>query len=116
MRVGTELTGRVLQRRALLVSPGGPVNAALRRRRKLRRPPRETAAAARRSAISDRARRASASCWRAARRQRRWRNQVAEPPAATPKIATAMITTNSGIDTATDGSTELNGSNDTVTE
>ena len=38
------------------------------------------------------------------------------PPAATPKIATAMITTNSGIVTATDGLTELNGSNDTVTK
>ena len=41
-RVETELTGRVLQRRALLVSPGGPVNAALRRRRKpLRIAPRD---------------------------------------------------------------------------
>ena len=62
------------------------------------------------------ARRASASCWRAARRQRRCRNQVAEPPAATPKIATAMITTNNGMLTATVGLTELKGSNDTVTQ
>src|SRR5207244_9422421 len=31
------LTGRVLQRRALLVSPGGPVNTALRRCRQLLR-------------------------------------------------------------------------------
>ena len=50
---------------------------------------RETAAAARKSAVSARARRASASCWRAARRQWRCRNQVAMPPAATPRIATS---------------------------
>src|SRR5882757_4636895 len=37
------------------------------------------------------------------------------PPAATPRMATTMITTNSGIDTATEGLAELNGSNDTVT-
>src|SRR6185369_7437560 len=77
---------------------------------------RETAAAARRSAVSALARRASASCWRAARRQWRWRNQVAMPPAATPRMATAMITTNSGIDTAIAGSVELKVSNDTVTK
>ena len=58
--------------------------------------PREAAAAARRSASSARACRASASCCRAARRQRRCRNQVAMPPATTPRIATAMMTTNSG--------------------
>ena len=29
------------------------------------------------------------------------------PPAATPRMATAMITTNSGSDTATDGSTGI---------
>src|SRR6478736_2732757 len=79
-------------------------------------PPRETAIAARKSAVSARARRASASCWRAARRQCRWRNQVAMPPAATPRMATEMITTNSGIDTAIAGSVELKGSNDTVTK
>ena len=38
------------------------------------------------------------------------------PPATTPKIATAMITTNSGSVTPTDGSPELKGSNVTVTE
>ena len=38
------------------------------------------------------------------------------PPAATPRMATAMITTNSGIDTAIAGSVELKGSNDTVTK
>ena len=37
------------------------------------------------------------------------------PPATTPAIATAMMTTNSGSVTPTDGSLELNGSNDTVT-
>src|SRR6202022_4498906 len=77
--------------------------------------PREVAAAARRSASCARACRASASCWRAARRQWRCRNQVAVPPAATPAIAAAMMTTNSGSVIANDGSLELNGSNDTVT-
>src|SRR5882724_3719957 len=72
-------------------------------------------APARRSASCARACRAAASCWRAARRQWRCRNQVAEPPATTPVIAAAMMTTNSGSLTATDGSVELNGSNDTVT-
>ena len=48
--------------------------------------------------------------------QWRWRNQVAMPPAATPRMATAMITANSGIDTAIAGSVELKGSNDTVTK
>src|SRR5215204_1923054 len=38
------------------------------------------------------------------------------PPAATPRMATAMITANSGIDTAIAGSVELKGSNDTVTK
>src|SRR3954454_7031423 len=38
------------------------------------------------------------------------------PPAATPRMATEMITTNSGIDTAIAGSVELKGSNDTVTK
>src|ERR1019366_4136868 len=69
----------------------------------------------RRSASCARACRASASCCRAARRQCRCLNQVAEPPATTPAIATAMMMTNSGRVTATDGSVELNGSNDTVT-
>src|SRR3954471_21943053 len=77
---------------------------------------RETAAAALKSAVSALARWASVSCWRAARRQWRWRNQVAMPPAATPRMATAMITANSGIDTAIAGSVELKGSNDTVTK
>ena len=80
--------------------------ACLARRPHIRRPatgpegaagrPREASAPARRSASCARACRASASCWRAARRQCRCRNQVAEPPATTPAIATAMITTNSG--------------------
>src|SRR3954471_23472815 len=38
------------------------------------------------------------------------------PPATTPRMATAMITANSGIDTAIAGSVELKGSNDTVTK
>ena len=38
------------------------------------------------------------------------------PPAATPRMATAMITANSGIDTAIAGSVELKGSNETVTK
>ena len=97
--------GRVLQRRALLVSPAGPIEAALRREPegaadRTARMPR----GARRSASCARACRASASCWRAARRQCRCRNQVAEPPATTPAIATAMMTTNSGRVTAIDGS------------
>ena len=66
-----------------------------------------SAAPARRSASWARACRASASCWRAARRQWRCRNQVAEPPATTPRIATAMMTTNSGSLTATDGSARI---------
>src|SRR6478672_7523428 len=70
---------------------------------------------ARRSASSARSCRASASFWRAARRQYLCRNQVAQPPATTPAIATAMMTTNSGSVIASDGSTELIGSNDTVT-
>ena len=37
------------------------------------------------------------------------------PPATTPRIATTMMTMNSGNVTPTDGSLELNGSNDTVT-
>src|SRR6266851_4862678 len=77
--------------------------------------PREVAAAARRSASCARACLASASCCRAARRQWRCRNQVAQPPATTPTIATAMMTTNRGSVTPADGSLVLNGSNDTVT-
>src|SRR5436190_2973787 len=73
------------------------------------------AAPARRSANCERACRASASCWRAARLQWRCRNQVAVPPANTPAIATTMRTTNSGSVMASDGSVELNGSNDNVT-
>src|SRR4051812_36292848 len=38
------------------------------------------------------------------------------PPASTPRIATTMISANSGMAVATDGSRELNGSNDTVTK
>src|SRR5436305_3903674 len=38
------------------------------------------------------------------------------PPASTPRIATTMIRANSGIAVATDGSRELNGSNETVTK
>src|SRR5207344_2753937 len=38
------------------------------------------------------------------------------PPATTPRMATAMMTANSGIDTAIAGSVELKGSNDTVTK
>src|SRR5882757_7312106 len=59
---------------------------------------------------------ASASCCRAARRQWRCRNQVAVPPATTPRIATTMMTVNSGMVTLIDGSRVLNGSNDTVTK
>ena len=115
-RKGGATVGGVLQRRALLVSPAGPISAALRQRRKRCGSYRGGAMAlARRSASCARACRASASCWRAARRQWRCRNQVAEPPATTPRIATAMMTTNSGSVTATDGLLELNGSNDTVT-
>ena len=100
--------------------------ACLARRRRKSRPARAPAAArtrhargqraARRSASCALAARASASCWRAARRQRRCPNQVAQPPATTPGIATAMIRTNSGSETAIAGSVELNGSNDTVTK
>ena len=43
-------------------------------------------------------------------------DQVAAPPATTPRIATTIMTTNSGIVTPTDGSRVLNGSNDTVTK
>ena len=109
--------GRVLQRRALLVSPDRPrrIRSGDGAGQALLIVPREAAAAARRSASCARACRASASCWRAARRQWRCRNQVAMPPATTPRIATAMMTTNSGSVTAIDGSAELNGSNDTVT-
>src|SRR5579859_6170 len=77
---------------------------------------REATAWLRSSASCALAVRASASCRRAARRQRRWPNQVAHPPAITPRIATTMISTNSGIDVETDGLAELNGSNDTVTK
>src|SRR5262249_15786424 len=52
----------------------------------------------------------------AARRQRRWPNQVARPPAITPRIATTMMSMNSGIDLESTGSAELKGSNETVTE
>ena len=38
------------------------------------------------------------------------------PPATTPRIATAMMRTNSGSETASAGSVELKGSNDTVTK
>ena len=38
------------------------------------------------------------------------------PPAATPRIATEMITANSGIETAIVGSAALKGSKDTVTK
>ena len=69
----------------------------------------------RKSASSARACRASASYCRAARRQRPWPNHVAMPPAITPKIATAMMTMNSGSVTPSPGSLELNGSNDSVT-
>ncbi len=51
-----------------------------------------------------------------ARRQRRWPNQVATPPATTPRIAIRMSSTNSGSETDSAGSAELKGSNDTVTK
>src|SRR5262245_63476523 len=70
----------------------------------------------RRSVSSVRIWRASASLWRAARRKRPCRNQVAMPPARTPSMATAMITTNSGRVTATVGVAELKGSKETVTK
>src|SRR5262249_32120354 len=41
---------------------------------------------------------------------------VAQPPAATPMIATAMINTNRGSETDSAGSVALNGSNDTATK
>ena len=113
---GQATGGAVLQRRALLVSPDGPVTAALRS---------EPEGAADRLA--------GPPCWRADRpvapepAGHRLRaaappaasaaaaNQVAEPPATTPAIATTMMMTNSGNVIAIDGLLELNGSNDTVT-
>src|SRR6185312_1147606 len=77
---------------------------------------REASAWLRSSANCALAVRAAASCCRAARHQRRWPNQVTQPPATTPRIATAMISAKSGIETATDGWAELKGSNDTVTK
>ena len=117
IRVGTELIGRVLQRRALLVSPGGPVKP-------------RCAGAGSRGSSPPGDRRGGAQIGQFRPRlagiglvlaRRAAPAALAEPgrrcrPPTTPRIATAMITTNSGSVTATDGSAELNGSNDTVTE
>src|SRR5579872_2908611 len=67
-------------------------------------------------ASSARAAAASASCRRAARRHRPCLNQVAIPPASTPRITDSRMTTNSGRSIESDGSVELSGSNDTVTQ
>ena len=111
-----QLTGRVLQRRALLVSPTGPIE---------RRPASVQEAAA----VRPRGRRIGAQIGQLrprlhGHRPRAGARHAASGAAGTrspsrppprPMIATAMMTTNSGSVTATDGSVELNGSNDTVT-